>query len=67
MSVRRGGVKSFLERNSFQADKAILEKLVCLRLDPGGDSGFSRPAVPYQSFLAAPADPGALGGLLVCQ
>ena len=43
--VRRGGAKSFLERNPFQTLKAIFEKLVCLRLDPGGDGGFRRPAV----------------------
>ena len=43
--VRRGSAKSFLERNPFHTQKAILEKLVCLRLDPVGDGGFRRPAV----------------------
>ena len=43
--VRRGGAKSLLERNPFHTRKAILEKLVCLRLDPVGDDGFRRSAV----------------------
>ena len=53
MPVRRGGAKSFLERNPFHTQKAVLEKLVCLRLDPGGDGGFRRPAVWRVVFEAA--------------
>src|SRR5580698_11537908 len=40
-----GSAKSFLERNPFQIQKPILEKLVCLRLNPVGDGGFRRPPV----------------------
>ena len=45
MPVRRGGAKSFLDRNPFHAPKAVFEKLVCLRFDPIGDGALRRPAV----------------------
>ena len=61
--VRRGSAKSFLERNPFQTQKFILEKLVCLRLDPGGDGGFRRSAV-WGLYLNPPSCGGLCDGVM---
>ncbi len=51
--VRRGGVKGLFESDPLQTQKVILEKLVCLRLDPGGDIRFRRSAVRGIVFESA--------------
>ena len=51
--MRRGGVKGLFESDPLQTQKVILEKLVCLRLDPGGDIGFRRSAVRGIVFESA--------------
>src|ERR1019366_40059 len=43
--VRRGHATSFLVGNPFQTQKAVLEKLVCLGLDPVSDDGFRRSSI----------------------